>query len=76
MQLGNRPEGRWSAAMYYKDDTLYIFGGGSYTGILRGQLYACTFNPEIIDEYETAYRKTIEDVKTISQYHTNRADFY
>ena len=61
--------------MHYQNDTLYIFGGGSYTGILRGELYACTFDEDEINEYKTIYQKTIDDVKAISQYHIKRDDF-
>jgi len=53
LQHGSRPEGRWSAGMFYSDEQLFVFGGGSYAGTVKGDVFVCDFNEEKVQEMKS-----------------------
>ena len=66
LQHGSRPVGRWSAGMYYSDEQLFVFGGGSYAGTVKGDVFVCDFNAEKVSELKSQYRKVMEDLNSIN----------
>jgi hypothetical protein len=64
-QMGCRPEGRWNAAISYcqENEILYVFGGSSYNGTCRSDVYFATFKNSEIEQNKIEYKAAINEVK-------------
>ena len=48
--------------MLYEDNKLFVFGGQSYTGSVRGDVYCCEMSWDKIEEAKSKYKRVCEGI--------------